>query len=66
MSMSQRRITVKFVDGEERELVIDRRGGIRYDCGDDGKAVVAKFGRNDGSGWYELLAAPLTSIINWG
>jgi hypothetical protein len=58
----ERRITVHLIDGTERDMVISK---IKYDTTNDCTPVVARFGRDDGNGWVEFLAAPLTSIIYW-
>ena len=52
----KKRITVHLTDGTDRTMVITE---IRID------GPIIRFGRDDGSGWREFLAAPLTSIISW-
>lgn len=52
----KKRIKVHLIDGTDREMVITQ---IKID------GPIVRFGRDDGSGWREFLACPLTSIISW-
>lgn len=60
--MKHRKITIKFINDELKELFIDLHGGVRTD--DDTPAIV-RFGRTDSTRWTELLAAPQSSILYW-
>jgi len=51
-----RRVEVHLTDGTDRSMVISE---IKVEDG------IAYFGRDDGNGFREFLAAPLTSIISW-
>ena len=61
--MRKYRVTVHLTDGTDKTMVIGN--SVLHPLGfwiEDG---VAHFGRDDGNGWHEFLAAPLTSIICW-
>ena len=59
---NKKRITVHLTDGTDRNLVVSL---IQITSDQAGNGVIARFGRDDGKGWCELLAAPLTSIVSW-
>lgn len=52
----ERRITVHLIDDTDHTMVVSE---IRISEG------IVTFGRDDGSGWYEFLSAPMDSIISW-
>jgi hypothetical protein len=55
-------ITVHLIDGTDRKLCVSL---IQIESDSAGNGVIVRFGRDDGRGWCELLAAPLTSIVSW-
>jgi hypothetical protein len=57
-----KRITVRLSDGTDNHMVVSL---IKLVTDSNGNAVIAQFGRDDGNGWREFLAAPLTSIVCW-
>lgn len=57
-----KRITVHLNDGTDRKMVVSL---IDIVSDPAGNGIIARFGRDDGKGWREFLAAPLTSIISW-
>ncbi len=62
--MNYRRIEIEYNDGTNQNITIDEFKGVRFYP--DENYQVAHFGRDDGHGWRELVAAPLTSIKKWG
>lgn len=59
--MQHKRITVQWMDGQQKILAVDRDNGVRIDKG------VAYFGRTSANGvWVELLAAPVRNLHHWG
>ena len=62
--MSTAAITVRFTDGTERTVTVNRDAGgmLRVPVLDD----VAHFGRDDGDGWREFFAVPLVNVKDWG
>lgn len=65
--MTSRKITIKFTDGEHRDLVVsvDRQGRAEVKMYESEDWEIIHFGRNDGRGWVELLAAPVRSVLWW-
>jgi len=57
-----KRITVHLTDGTDRTMVVSL---IKVESDAAGNGIIARFGRDDGNGWREFLAAPLMSIISW-
>jgi hypothetical protein len=57
-----KRITVHLSDGTDRKMVVSL---IQIVSDPSGNGIIARFGRDDGNGWNEFLAAPLTSIVSW-
>ena len=57
--MDHRKVTVTFMTGEAKDIVIDRIDGMRIRDG------IAYFGRTDSARWRELMAAPLASVRDW-
>lgn len=55
-------ITVHLIDGTDRKMVVSL---IEIVSDPAGNGCIARFGRDDGNGWHEFLAAPLTSIVSW-
>lgn len=64
------RITIRFMNGESHVLTVNYNPATGKPdvkiTGDSPATAVAHFGRDDGNGWYELLAAPLANIQSWG
>ena len=58
----KKRITVHLTDGTDRNMVVSL---IKIDSDSAGNGIIARFGRDDGNGWREFLAAPLSSIVSW-
>jgi hypothetical protein len=57
-----KRITVHLTDGTDRQMVVSL---IQIVNDSAGNGIIARFGRDDGCGWNEFLAAPLSSIVSW-
>jgi hypothetical protein len=57
-----KRITVHLNDGTDRQMVVSQ---IKVVSDSAGNGIIARFGRDDGHGWREFLAAPLSSIVSW-
>ena len=62
--MISKRITIWLINGESHVLVCawdNRKRQTVVKVEDD----ILRFGRDDGEGWRELLAAPRTSVLYW-
>lgn len=66
--MSSKSITIKFTDGNTKTAVVstrlrDGRADVRMYEEEDWE--ILHFGRDDGRGWVEILAAPVRSVLWW-